>query len=50
MVVHFSSATHIETFSDILSSIAAAPGKIQFLKEMNVLSLYLPISHQIKSG
>ena len=50
MVVHFSSATHVEAFSDILSSIAAASGKIQLLKEMNTLSLYLPIPHQIKGG
>ena len=50
MVVHLAAASHKEALGDILSSVAAAAGKLQLFEKMNVLALHLSVADEIESG
>ena len=48
MVVHFASAAHIEALCYILASVAAASGKLQLFKKVNVLAFHLSVAHKVE--
>ena len=48
MVVHFSAATHEESFCDVLASVTAATGKFQLFQQVNVFAFHLTVTNQIK--
>ena len=50
MVVHLAAASHEKALGNILSSVAAAAGKLQLFKKMNTLALHLSVADKIESG
>ena len=44
MIVHLTAASHKEALGNILTAVAAAAGKLQLLKEMDVLPLHLSVT------
>ena len=50
VVIHFTAPTHEETFCHILASVAAAAGKLQFFKQMDMLPLHLSVTDKIESS
>ena len=48
VIVHLPSATHIKALGHVPASVATAAGKLQFFKQMNVLSLHLSVTDQVK--
>ena len=48
MVVHFASAPHEEALGDILAAVAAAAGKRQLFKQMDVFAFHLSVANEIE--
>ena len=48
MVVHFASAPHEEALGDILAAVAAAAGKRQLFKQMDVFTFHLSVANEIE--
>ena len=48
MIVHFASAAHEEAFGDILAAVAAAAGKRQLFKQMDVFAFHLSVANEIE--
>ena len=48
MIIHFTTATHIETLCNILASVTASARKLQFLKKVDMLALHLSVSYKIE--
>ena len=50
VVIHFTTAAHIKSLGHIFSAVAATAGNIQLFQKVNVLSLHLSVTYQIKGG
>ena len=50
VVIHFTASAHEEAFCHILASVAAAAGKLQLFKKMDMLPLHLSVTDKIESG
>ena len=50
MVIHLTASSHEEAFCHILASVAAAAGKLQLFKKMDMLPLHLHVTDKIESG
>ena len=50
VVVHFTAASHEEALCDIPVTVAAAAGKLELFKQMNVLALHLSVTNQIEGS
>ena len=48
MVIHFSSAAHIETFGHVFPAVAASAGKIEFFQKVDMLAFHLSVADEIK--
>ena len=48
VVVHLAPAAHIESLGHVLAPVAAASGKLQLLKKMDMLALHLPVAHKVE--
>ena len=48
VVVHFASAAHEKALCYVFSAVAAAAGKFQLFKQMDMLSLHLPVTDKIE--
>ena len=50
VVIHFTASAHEKAFCHILASVAAAAGKLQLFKQMDMLPLHLSVTHEIESS